>query len=99
MSLPAALSDTTLDKILARFAVSLDADRSLTSPMSPDPVGRIRIWRGTDTVVKVVNVSLVVPMIGLDSHMIFAFTAPDYGVPHFTLDSVANGRTTRSTST
>ncbi|GGN24310.1 hypothetical protein FHR83_002893 [Actinoplanes campanulatus] len=91
MSLPEALSDTTLDKILARFAVSLDSERALTSPMSPDPVGKIKIWRGTGTVVKVVNVSLVVPMIGLDSHMIFAFTAPGSGVPHFTLDSVANG--------
>ncbi|GAA0467848.1 hypothetical protein Aca07nite_40320 [Actinoplanes capillaceus] len=91
MSLPEALSDTTLDKILARFAVSLDSERALTSPMSPAPVGKIKIWRGTGTVVKIVNVSLVVPMIGLDSHMIFAFTAPDSGVPHFTLDSVANG--------
>ncbi|MEV0898828.1 hypothetical protein [Actinoplanes sp. NPDC049802] len=91
MSLPAALSDTTLGKILARFAVTLDTDRELTSPMSPAPVGKIKIWRGTGTVVKIVNVSLVVPMIGLDSHMIFAFTAPSSAVPHFTLDSVANG--------
>ncbi|GIF26114.1 hypothetical protein BJ973_003384 [Actinoplanes tereljensis] len=91
MSLPEALSDTTLDKILSRFPVDLAEDRALTSPMSPAPVGRIRIWRGTGPIVKVVNVSLVVPPIGLDSHMIFAFTAPDSGVPHFTLDSVANG--------
>ena len=91
MSLPSALSDSTLAKILARVPVSLEEDRALTSPMSPTPVGRIRIWRGDGPVVKVVNVSLVVPMISLDSHMIFAFTAPDSGVPHFTLDSVANG--------
>lgn len=91
MSLPAALSDTTLAKILARFPVDLDSDRDLTSPMSPAPVGRIRVWRGDGAIVKVVNVSLVVPPIGLDSHMIFAFTAPESGVPHFTLDSVANG--------
>jgi hypothetical protein len=89
VSLPAALSDTTLDKILARFAVTLGEDRELTSAMGP--VGRIRVWRGDGPVVKVVNVSLVVPPIGLDSHMIFAFTAPSSGVPHFTLDSVANG--------
>ncbi|BCY12869.1 hypothetical protein [Actinoplanes sp. L3-i22] len=91
MSLPAELSDTTLSKILDRFPVVLDSDRELTSPMSPAPVGRIRVWRGDGPVVKVVNVSLVVPPIGLDSHMIFAFTAPSSGVPHFTVDSVANG--------
>ncbi|WP_328477627.1 hypothetical protein OHA21_24985 [Actinoplanes sp. NBC_00393] len=91
MSLPSALSDSTLAKILARVPVSLAEDRALTSPMSPTPVGQIRVWRGDGPVVKVVNVSLVVPAIGLDSHMIFAFTAPDSGVPHFTLDSVANG--------
>ncbi|MEV6342766.1 hypothetical protein [Actinoplanes sp. NPDC051851] len=91
MSLPAALSDSTLDKVLSRFPVTLTEDRALTSPMSPAPVGRIRVWRGDGPVVKVVNVSLVVPPIGLDSHMIFAFTAPDSGVPHFTVDSVANG--------
>ncbi|MEU8243096.1 hypothetical protein AB0C07_32975 [Actinoplanes missouriensis] len=91
MSQPAALSDRTLAAILDRFPVTPDEDRALTSPMSPDPVGRIRVWRGAGPVVKVVNVSLVVPPIGLDSHMIFAFTAPESGVPHFTLDSVANG--------
>ncbi|MEV6300008.1 hypothetical protein AB0M02_11460 [Actinoplanes sp. NPDC051861] len=90
MSLPAALSDTTLAKILDRFPLDEAEDRELTSPMSPAPVGRIRVWRGAP-VVKVVNVSLVVPPIGLDSHMIFAFTDPSSGVPHFTLDSVANG--------
>ncbi|GIE90290.1 hypothetical protein [Actinoplanes regularis] len=91
MSLPAELSDITLLKILDRFPLEIADDRELTSPMSPAPVGRIRIWRGTGTVVKLVNVSLVVPPIGLDSHMIFAFTDPSSGVPHFTLDSVANG--------
>ncbi|MEU4562807.1 hypothetical protein AB0F72_30890 [Actinoplanes sp. NPDC023936] len=91
MSLPGALSDSTLAAILDRFPLTLAEDRALTSAMSPDPVGRIRVWRGEGPVVKVVNVSLVVPPIGLDSHMIFAFTAPSSGVPHFTLDSVANG--------
>ncbi|WP_436529407.1 hypothetical protein [Actinoplanes sp. HUAS TT8] len=91
MSLPAELSDTTLARILDRFPADLASDRDLTSAMSPAPVGRIRVWLGTGPVVKIVNVSLVVPPIGLDSHMIFAFTAPESGVPHFTLDSVANG--------
>lgn len=91
MSLPAELSGTTLAKILDRFPVGQTEDRALTSAMGPAPVGAIRIWRGDGPVVKVVNVSLVVPPIGLDSHMIFAFTAPSSGVPHFTVDSVANG--------
>ena len=91
MSLPGTLADSTLAKILDRFPVTLEEDRALTSPMSPAPVGHIRIYRGNGPVVKVVNVGLVVPPIGLDSHMIFAFTAPSSGVPHFTLDSVANG--------
>ena len=38
-----------------------------------------------------VNISLVVPHFHLDSHMIFAFTPENSAVPHFTLDSVANG--------
>lgn len=46
--------------------------------------------RGRGVVAKVVTVSLVVPPIGLDSHMIFAFTHPQSPVPHFTLDSVAS---------
>ncbi|MET8150622.1 hypothetical protein ACIBSW_11080 [Actinoplanes sp. NPDC049668] len=91
MTLPADLSDATLDKILAGLSLKESGDRELTSAMSPAPVGRIRVWHGEGPVVKVVNVSLAVPPIGLDSHMIFAFTAPDSAVPHFTLDSVANG--------
>jgi len=91
VSLPADLSDITLDKVLAGLSLEESSDRNLTSAMSPAPVGRIRVWHGDGPVVKVVNVSLVVPPIGLDSHMIFAFTAPGSAVPHFTLDSVANG--------
>jgi hypothetical protein len=63
---------------------------TLTSPISPAPVGALRLFRG-DKVGKVVTISLVVPPIGLDSHMIFAFTPPDSHIPHFTLDSVMAG--------
>jgi len=63
----------------------------LTSPMSPDaPVGAVRVFR-REGVADVVYVGLTVPMIGLDSHMMFAFTPPSSPVPHFTLDSVAAG--------
>ena len=57
--------------------------------MSPEPVGTVRIFqRRPGLVEKVVYVGLGVPAIGLDSHMVFAFTRGDSVVPHFTLDSV-----------
>lgn len=93
MTLPAELAAAALDRILAHVdGLTRAEDRDLTSPMSPGPVGRIRIWRGSGPVVKVVTVALVVPPIGLDSHMIFAVTAPDSAVPHFTvrLELVSN---------
>ena len=40
---------------------------------------------------RLVSCTIVVPPIGLDSHMLFAFTADDSPVPHFTVDSVRNG--------
>lgn len=60
----------------------------LTSAMTPDPVGEVRLFSGPGPVVKAVYVGLAVPAIGLDSHMVFAFTADDSTIPHFTLDSV-----------
>jgi len=41
-------------------------------------------------VVTLAYVGMVVAPIGLDSHMMFAFTAADSAVPHFTVDSVQN---------
>lgn len=49
--------------------------------------GKIRVLHG-GPVTELVNIELTAPVMGLDSHMIFAFTAPDSLVPHFTLDSV-----------
>ena len=61
----------------------------LHSPMVPDaPVGCMRLWRRAG-VADLVYVALTVPMIELDSHMLFAFTPPESPVPHFTLDSIA----------
>ncbi|WP_406316042.1 hypothetical protein OHA77_03320 [Streptosporangium sp. NBC_01639] len=90
MSLPAELSDRTLARLTDALSLTVTADTPLTSPMAPQPVGRLRVLRSepADRVDKVVTVSLVVPTIGLDSHMIFAFTPADSAVPHFTLDSV-----------
>ncbi|KHL15894.1 UNVERIFIED_CONTAM: hypothetical protein LK11_19335 [Mumia flava] len=67
------------------------AFRTLVSPMSPDPVGEVRVFTAadeTEPVAKLVYVGLTVRAIGLDSHMVFAFVRPDLPVPHFTLDSV-----------
>jgi hypothetical protein len=63
--------------------------RLLSSPMSPEPVGEVRVFRGEGPVVKAVYTGIVVPQIGLDSHMLFAFTEASSALPHFTLDSVA----------
>lgn len=92
MSLPQQLSQETLAKIVARFGMTeLGAPyMSLSSPMSPVPVGSLRLFNGT-WVHKMVYISLTVPPIGLDSHMIFAFTQPESHIPHFTLDSVLAG--------
>ena len=62
--------------------------RVLTSEMMPEPVGSVRLFRGT---VSLVYVGMTVPPIGLDSHMLFAFTPSASPVPHFTVDSVQHG--------
>ena len=92
MSLPQELSQETLTKIITRFGMTeVGAPyMSLTSPMSPAPVGALRLFGGSN-VHKMVYISLAVPPIGLDSHMIFAFTPPESYIPHFTLDSVLAG--------
>ena len=92
MSLPLQLSLGTLDKIKDRFGLTeIGSPKiSLSSPMSPEPVGSLRLFSG-DKVHKMVYIGLVVPQIGLDSHMIFAFTKPESHIPHFTLDSVMAG--------
>lgn len=93
-SLPAGLCHRTLDSVVTGAGLTEvpGADGGpyavLRSAMGPDPVGEVRVFSGTGQVVKAVYVGLVVPMIGLDSHMVFAFTAGDSVVPHFTLDSV-----------
>lgn len=92
MSLPHELAMTTLERIIDRY--DLDevhgADGGpayrLTSEMAPD-AGCMRILHG-GPVHKLVYIGLAVPAIRIDSHMLFAFSAPDSLLPHFTLDSV-----------
>ncbi|MEV4136006.1 hypothetical protein AB0J72_28035 [Dactylosporangium sp. NPDC049742] len=92
MSLPFALATRVVDALRALPVVEVGSPyRELRSPMSPAPVGTMRVWEGDGEVSRVVYVGLVVPPINLDSHMVFAFTAPKSGIPHFTLDSVHGG--------
>ncbi len=92
MSLPEQLSLTALDKIKSRFGLTETGSPflTLTSAMSPAPVGSVRLFSG-EKLHKLVYIGLVVPPIGLDSHMFFAFTKPESYIPHFTLDSVMAG--------
>lgn len=92
MSLAKTLSQSTLDRIQARFNLVEVGSPYLTlaSPAMPQPVGACRVFTGA-LVHKLVYIGLGFPPAGLDSHMIFAFTAPDSLVPHFTLDSVLAG--------
>jgi hypothetical protein len=65
--------------------------RILTNARSGEPTGTLRIWTGDGPVKKMVyaGVWAVVPgVIGLDSHMLYAFTDSANPAPHFTLDSV-----------
>ncbi|MFD6159846.1 hypothetical protein ACFWF7_36095 [Nocardia sp. NPDC060256] len=87
MSLPIELSERVLGHLSTALELVPAEDISLAGAMSPDPVGRLRVLRG-DPIDKLVTVDLVVPAIGLDSHMIFAFTPAHSAIPHFTLDSV-----------
>ena len=96
MSLPENLCISTLEDVIKRGNLTeiTGADggpfQVLGSVMGPDPVGSVRIFSG-DKIAKAVYVGIVVPQIGLDSHMVFAFMPDGSPVPHFTLDSVQAG--------
>ncbi|GAA3203476.1 hypothetical protein [Actinocorallia longicatena] len=89
-SLPRALFERTLAAVAETDALTLVHAEDLAGPMGPDPVGRLEVRSG-ERLAKVVTISLAVPQIGMDSHMLFAFTPPGSAVPHFTLDSVEAG--------
>ena len=92
MSLAKKLSHKTLDAIVARFDLMERGEpyQVLNSPMGPAPVGLVRLFSG-GPIHKMVYIGLSVEQFGLDSHMVFAFTAPGKPEPHFTLDSVLAG--------
>lgn len=97
-SLSQKLHDETLNKIVDRLGLTeVQADGGgpilpLISqvPMVQGQLGQIRVFKG-DGITKLLSCTIVVPPIGLDSHMLFAFTDTESGVPHFTVDSVRNG--------
>jgi hypothetical protein len=94
MTLAKDLADKTLARIIEHYGLREHGDPYMTlkNQMNGEPVGPLRVFSG-GPVSKLVYCGMTVPFIGLDSHMIYAFTAPDGAVPHFTLDSVCNGDT------
>ena len=98
-SLSQQLHDQTLNSIIERLNLSevTAADGGpwlpLISqvPMVQGSLGSVRIFKG-EGLTQLVTCTIVVPPIGLDSHMLFAFTDTECGIPHFTVDSVRNGQ-------
>lgn len=99
-SLSQQLHYQTLNAILERFdlnevtAEGGGAYLPLISqaPMVQGSIGQVRVFKGSG-LTQLVSCTIVVPPIGLDSHMLFAFTDTESGLPHFTVDSVRNGDT------
>ncbi|MBY6210880.1 hypothetical protein KUV95_04895 [Microbulbifer agarilyticus] len=97
-SLPESLANKTRDRLIETLGLKevygADNGPYLTleshMPMAQGKVGEVRLYEG-GPLQKVVTCALVVPQIGLDSHMLFAFTSSESAVPHFTLDSVGAG--------
>lgn len=94
MSLPQTLSDQARQRISTALDLrELDHPlRTLRGPLGE--VGRVRLFcppTADSGVQMLVQVSLVVPQFQLDSHMLFAATAPHSVVPHFTFDAVHAG--------
>lgn len=97
-SLSKQLHDRTLTRIVDRFALrevtapGSDAWLPLVSqlPMAQGRIGQVRVFEGAP-LTRLVSCTITVPAIGLDSHMLFAFTASDGALPHYTVDSVRNG--------
>lgn len=95
MATPRELAHDTFGRIVDRFGLDevcgpgAGSPRiTLRSPSGDDAVGECRTWSGEPLDV-LVYVGLEVDAMGLDSHMVFAFTAADSAVPHYTLDTVA----------
>jgi hypothetical protein len=92
------LFQSTLNRLGDKIPLtqSLDTEggpwRTLVShaPFHQGPCGDARVYQGPG-LFKIVTCSITAPAIGLDSHMLFAFTPSDCATPHFTVDSVQSG--------
>jgi hypothetical protein len=99
-SLSQALWQRTLDRIVGELGLEeqlTDAGEpflplTCQAPMYEGSIGQVRRFTG-GPLFQLVTSTIVVPPIGLDSHMLFAFMPSDSPVPHFTLDSVHAGDT------
>lgn len=87
-----------LEEILGSFPLRESGSPHLTlhSPMGPAPVGQVRVWKSDapsrpGPIDKVIQISLSVPPIGLESHTLFAFTPAASAAPHFTVEAVSAG--------
>lgn len=60
-------------------------------PFAGDTVCKLRVFNGPG-VSKVIYNQLILDKMGLDAHMVFAFTPLNSAVPHFTLDSIKHPR-------
>lgn len=97
-SLSQQMHDATLTRLIERLGLEEQhgpdgaAWLPLISqlPMAQGQVGQVRVFKG-GSICQLVTCTIVVPAIGLDSHMLFAFTDTTSAVPHFTVDSVRNG--------
>jgi hypothetical protein len=93
-----ALFDSALNRLAGALALS-EVTRDNGEPWLPlisqapfhhGGCGHARLFHGGG-LAKVLTCSITAPAIGLDSHMLFAFTPSHSGVPHFTVDSVQAG--------
>lgn len=97
-SLPQALAQKTRDRVIEKLGLTEipgdDGGPYMTleshAPMAQGKVGEVRVYSG-GPLQQMITCTIVVPQIGLDSHMLFAFTPGESPVPHFTLDSVGAG--------
>ncbi len=94
-TLASKISQITLEKLVDSQGLTevAGADRGpakeLVAPAFGNvEVGSFREWTGDGAVTRVVYTGISVDAIGLDSHMLFAFTDHGSLVPTFTLDSV-----------
>lgn len=101
-SLPKSLHDFALQRVVEHFSlkeVLSENDQPFMTlesqlPMHQGQCGVVRVFKDPSdqpAIFQVVSISITVPAMQLDSHMMFAFTPSNNALPHFTVDSVRAG--------